>query len=904
MFSRIFFRSLLCFLLCFFSGGAVIAEPVVRLEMLNRHGLADDDGGIRVRVRAGGEGPGEFRLHRELRTSAWERVEQWKPVPLSAGAAFDEEMHLNLPEFGGFVLEVRLERTGDGAVAARSEQRMLRVLPMPPRTEEERIQSFVGINTHQWADWELFSRLGIHWARDYVWGWYGRGLHGTTTPQGEDFLKRLALARAAGVITLPCIQKVFVTEDGQRWMDDVDEVVETFTRIGNHFPHKGWFQAGNEEETFFPGHVHEPVNYAQFIRAASEGLRRAGHGQHLVLSGDQFMHSEAMKQVLALTEPDDFRASSIHIYTGTVAPEKARRDTNVGGDRRATDSLVLDRIRDYVRMFHARGHEVWITETGWDVHYGPAVGERLQAVWLPRFYLLARWTGVDKIFWFYDRDVDEGPVRFASSGLLDPKGMLRPSAATLAALSAQTVGTESGGSIDLGDPDIWCLVWDRAAGGGVATVWAVEGEHPAPEVLRLAQRAFDQFGNEIETGTPIRDTVAYYHFDTWPAQWESMRRVELTSHRIQHVPVEDTAALVVEDPSGQAHNVFLEADPADWGIFVLQRNREWIVTVRPRLTLAPGPYTVNLVADGGGWTRSWPVHFYVQPALQVEAGAYRSGQVLPVTFLRERGTPTGGTVEVDPSLGTFSPDVWSLGTGESVQVAFRPGESVEGPIPFELVLEGGIRQTAWLRPAQVSVPRVKTIPLEEGWEAWPEYTRWDQNAFRHDRLAPEAAMAWSPEGIYFAVRYAAETVYDLDPEWFWTAQNVEWFIRPSLEGPDGWASTDRHFWLQPVPDSDGWRGWVGQWRGRTHPGMDNLHDHPDVRSYVSHEDGKLLMSAFVPAEVLGAAPGAGETWRLGLAMQHGTPTLMNRRAAWPEAKEPTLLKGPSHWGTLYFEEGP
>ncbi len=904
MFSKIPFLFPLCLLFCFVWGGGSMAESVVRLDMLNRHGLADEAGGVRVRIRAGAETPGTYHLHRELRTSDGVRVKLWEPYALAAGTAFDEEMDLKLPAFGGFVLEVRLERTDEGALAARAEQGMLRVLPMPVRTAEEREQSFVGINTHQWADWELFARLGIHWARDYVWGWYGRGLHGTTTPQGEDFLKRLAVARAAGVVTLPCIQKVFVTEDRQRWMDDVDEVAETFTRIGNHFPHKGWFQAGNEEETFFPGHVHEPTNYAQFIRAASAGLRQAGHGQRLVLAGDQFMYPEAMKQVLALTEPDDFWASSIHIYTGTVAPETARRDTNVGGARRATDMLVLDRIRDYVRMFHARGHEVWITETGWDVHYGPAVGERLQAVWLPRFYLLSRWAGVDKIFWFYDRDVDEGPVRFASSGLLDPQGILRPSAATMAALSAQTVGTEHGGSIDLGDPDIWCLLWDRPTGGGVATVWAVVGGHPAPEMLRQAQRAYDQYGNAIEAGSPINDTVAYYHFDAWPKPWEAMRRVELTSHRIQHVPVEDTVALVIEDPAGQARSVHLEAAPEAWGVFIVERTNEWIVTVRPRLTLEPGQYTLPLVVAGDGWERSWPVHFYVQPALHMEASAYHPDQALPVTLSRKRGTPASGTVEVDPALGTVTPAAWALGTGESVQVQFTARSTAAGPIPFHLVLDGGIQQTAWLRPAQVSVPRVETIPLKDGWDAWPEQTRWNETWFRTDRLAPEAAVAWSPEGVYLAVRFAADTVYDLDPEWFWTAQNMEWFIRPAADGPDGWAPTDLHFWMQPVPTPDGWRGWVGQWRGRTHPGAGgNIHDHPEVRSHVTHENGMLTLSAFVPASVLGAVPRAGETWRMAMSMQNGTPTLMNLRAAWPETKEPTLLRGPAHWGYLHFEAG-
>lgn len=884
--------------------GAVPDGLQVEAALTTPHGMPDEDGNTQVtwRVVALGAGPIAATLTHRLRDEDGQTIQAFPSEAVNLERGWQHTMDIVVQRYGPVWYEATLTAQADATLLHEVAQRITRLPPVPRPTREEQVASFVGVNTHQWADWPLLARMGIHWARDYVWGWYGRGLHGTTTPQSEDFLKRLAVARASRVVTLPCIQKVFVTEDQQRWMDDHDEIVETFERIGNHFPHKEWFQSGNEEETYFPGHIHDPVNYAHFIRAASEGLRRAGHDQRLVLAGDQFMYPKAMAEVLALTSPDDFWASCIHIYTGTVPPERAMRDTNVGGETRAADLFVLDRIRDYVRMFHKRGHEVWITETGWDVTYGPAVGERLQAVWLPRMYLLSRWVGVDKIFWFFDIDGD-GQVRFSSSGLLDLQKHVRPSGATLAALSAHTAGTQRGGSVDLGDPDVWCLLWDRAEGGGVATIWLVEGEREAPDVLRRASRAYDQYGNEIEIGTKLDDTVSYYHFDAWPAEWESMRHVELVSHRIQHVPLEDTFVLIIEDPAGQVDAVRSDASPTEWDVVVVERNDARIVTVRPQWRVEPGEHELKLVATGEGWERTWSIQVNVQPLLQVDAGAYRPGEALAVPLSRASGIPVAGKVMVDPALGSVAPETWALGAGEQQTVQFTAAQTATGAIPLHLVSDSGLQQTAWLRPAHVSVPEVDTIALEEGWDAWPAGTHWDSTWFAIDGLKPEGAVAWSPEGLYVAVRYAAGTVYDLDPEWFWTAQNMEILIRPASTGAEGWTSMDRHFWVQPVREADDWRGWVGQWRSRTHPGAGNINDHPEVRSHVTHADGYLTFNVFIPASALGEAPRAGETWRMALFMQTGTPTLMTQRAAWPLEKGDQVLRDPGLWGAIHFLRG-
>lgn len=873
-----------------------MAESVVRLEMLNRHGLADDDGGVRVRVRAGAESSGEFRLHRELRTSTGERVEQWEPAQLAAGAAFDEEMNLTLPEFGGFVLEVRLMRIDAGAVAARSEQRMLRVLPMPPRTEEERIQSFVGINTHQWADWELFARLGIHWARDYVWGWYGRGEDGPVTRQGENLPLRLERAGAAGVLTLPCIQKTFVTEDATRWMDDTAEIERIFTRLGNHFPGQRWFQIGNEEEGKFPGHTHEPENYAQFIRHAAAGLRAAGHGQRIVLAGDVFMYPEAMRGVMARTEPEDFLASAIHIYTGTVAPELARRDANVGGDDRSADAYVLDRLRDYVRLLGARGHEVWITETGWDKTFGPAIGERRQAAWLPRMYLLSRWLGVEKVFWFFDRDYDE-QTRFASSGLIDLNGHLRPNAATMAAMSAILVGTESGGSVDLGN-GVWTLLWRKPdGGGGIACVWTVAEAHPAPAVLLSARERLDQFGNPRPPELPLTDEVSYFYFDAWPASWEAQRGVELLSHRRLQAA-----------PGGEMAVELSRTDGVTWTL--RHGENDWPLTAggapdtfRARVPedLRIGGHALELRATGEGWSRSWATELTVNPLLDLPEPSYRPAVALELPIRSFDGRAVTVRVETGGELARAEPGVFRLEGNEPSVLRLTPAAEARGEIVFDLVLDSGVRQSAALRPFEVGVP--KGLPaLDAAPEDWPAAARWPSARFARNRLEPELGLAWSEEGLWIAATFEADALFDLDPEWFWTAQILEIFLQPSGRGGSEWTQDVRQFWLQPVLREGEWRTLAGEWRRRVDPEASNVYGHPEIQTALRHGEGRVTLSALIPAAAIGRTPREGETWRAAFAVQNGLPAQMNLRAAWPVSKDTGLLEGPEKWGVLHLKD--
>ena len=217
------------------------------------------------------------------------------------------------------------------------------------------------------------------------------------------------------------------------------------------------------------------------LRAAAAGLKDSGGAGRVILNGTAGIFVEDTEELLASPAKDDFAVVNYHHYTGTIAPETAKLDINLGREAGSTVYSFTDHLRRINRVSHAAGKEAWLTEVGWDVTYGPAVGEELQTLYLPRAWVLARWCGTDKVFWFFDRD-GQGKQKFSSCGLFDLEGNARPSAAATAALSQFTARARMAGAVDLGD-DAWCILFQDAK-RWVAVAWCLEGNRPAGEERR------------------------------------------------------------------------------------------------------------------------------------------------------------------------------------------------------------------------------------------------------------------------------------------------------------------------------------------------------------------------------------------------------------------------------------
>ena len=934
-------------------GSASAAGPNFSANLATPKGMAADDGTAKIflRVFSWEAEAKDYQLRQRVTGWDGQEVKVWPPENFRFEGEWKRQVELRLPRFGSYRYTAEL---WDGkSLVAEASRRITWVPAMPERSRDERWNSFIGINSHQWADWKMFDRLGIYWARDYSWQWYGRGDKGVAVPQGENFQSRLAAAHAAGVNTLPCIQKAFVTPDKQKWMEGTEEISAIFRRISDDFPEQKVFQIGNEEEAKFPGHVHEAANYSNFIAHAAKGLDAAGHGAKVILSGDVFMHDDLMVALLAGPARDAFLASCIHIYTGTIPPEIATRDTNAGSEDRGSGDMILDRLREYTARLKAAGKETWMTETGWDVTYGPAVGERLQAVYLPRMFLLTRWAGVDKTFWFFDLD-GKGTNRFDSSGLVDLEGNLRPSGAALAAFSRLALGAGRAGSLYLGSEDIWAPVWKMPGGRWLVTAWAVKDTHPVPPALAGAREAYDMFANKISPSDGrITDEVRYWIFDALPPAFEAQRLVELDSRRMVSVPVGGSFTVSLQaapaelgksqgagssqgarasrpcealpsdtnsslqtggtpippvgcnlsdrTPAGSCKTEFSRVPPVFSPGAWKQEAGKSASVVAVANDAAPGRYEIELRASGDGWEKRWTIRVEVLPAILATAAPFAGGGSEWVELRRSDGSPFEGSVSIPENFGSVEPSAIAAAAGEAAKVRFNAAPGATGPAPLAITLKDGIRQTAFLRPLALALPRAGKISVDGDLSDWPALLPTATFATNRLDFQAAAALAWSPEGIHIAAKMPVEKVFSSDPAWFWSYQNLEIFLKTSAEAGDTWTADCHQFFLVPVEKNGTWRLVAGEWKKRSDAKAENIFDDSRIQTAMRQENGFLIMEAFIPSAALGATPARGAAWRAALAMQTGSPGQMDIKACWPRPKSDGILDRPSTWGIFQLE---
>lgn len=877
----------------------LIAEgggPLFAVDTAAPNGLVGDDGRAAVTLRLTSWQPEEKAYEIRYSLTAWNgQKTPGKPVAARVKGAWQQNLDVPCPAFGPVRLDAELWEAGAARPLATASRTLVRLMPVPKLTPEQRLKSPMGVNGHYQSPWGSLGRMGIHWGRDYSWGWLKGGEKAPMAPNGVDFRLTLKAAEEGGVILLPITMRSFWDDAKKAFLEDEAAIAAAFARLGKAFPSLPYWELDNEADLASPNQRLRLANYMPLIRAAAKGLREAGKAR-VALNGTAGIHYEDTLELLKSPIRDDFAVVNYHYYTGTVPPELATEDVNTGAEGRRESMSFLDQLRRINRAAHAAGKEAWLTEIGWDVTYGPAVGERLQAVYLPRVYLLARWCGTDKVFWFFDRDVKGGTNKFSSSGLIDASDQARPSAAAMAALSAFTADAQPDGSVDLGD-DRWCLLFKRPSDGWVAAIWSVMAAHPMPKEAETAEAAYDLFGNKI-TPKEITPEVTYLELKKLPFVWDAQRHAEWASSTSLRVFPGGKALAQVMTGGGT-----LSWEGVPKGVALLGDSegpgRPTAIAITCDPAVPAGSYVIRAVISAQGWRRSWPVTLRIEPPVLAKAQPYEAGQPAAIELRLAADTQQEATIEAPQGTGTVQPATLTLEPGKPQKIEFTAAAAAKGPVPLTLTLANGARQRLPLRPHALDAPFLQQMNYE-GLFPWPAAARLSSEHFASTSLdfAPEAWLGWVPQGLTVQASFSVKDLTPGDPKWFWDNTCLELFVDTSPGPHQGWGKASHQFWFTPALKDGKWWLYAGEWK-RSDAIAATIYDDKRCKTAIAFANGRLTVKAFIPSEALGAAPAEGAAWRAAIALQRMDLT-GKANAAWPVLKEDGLLTGAQNLGIIRF----
>lgn len=881
-------------------------EVLIRADAPDALIVGDAPRTVTVSIIAAEGETGTAELQQVFINRYGERTEG-ETIEIDLGKPFRKQVEVPVEFYGPATYQATLIK--DGRVLGEDEQMLIRPIPVPILTMEQRAHSPIGINTHHNAHWETLARMGIHWARDYSWGWIG---HATKLPRAEnnmDFSTTFQTADEQGITILPIMQNSFRTPDKKFFIDDTDLITAAYKRLSNQWPQIPYWELDNEADLVHRNRESEGfhkwfASYLKYIPAAHQGLAQAGHGAKVVLNGEAGIHIKEARKLIEQAG-DSFSVINYHFYTGTVAPENAVNDTNTGQEGKVNTLTILDRVRQINKLAHDAGKESWLTEVAWAARRGPAVGDRLQSAYLHRIYLLGAWAGTDKTFWFWDRDLPGGG-RFSSTGLIEqaeekkngePKGAL-PAGAAMAAVSKFIAQAEYAGSVDIGT-DRWCLVFKRPEGGYTIAAWAVGKEFPLPNELEAASESFGMYGNPLRE-KQVSDEPAYFHLAKLPEGWEQQLKVEWTSPRIVNIRVGGSAEVTLDMPAKAS--VRWEELPQEVQTTDLENGRG-IFTAGPKLQ--PGQYPFSATVEGDGWSKTFPLSLKVRPTLDVETDSFAPGKPTQVKLTNQIGDEI--TVAFASTHGQAEPNSLRLGAGESGSVNFTAAEGTTAPAEVALSLNNGGSQTLYLRPRFLDVPKQADIKIDGDLADWPKQGLLTPNHLKiegpAEEFQPQMKLAWSDKGLYVAAELPVGPDFEgaSDPKSFWEWTGVEINVNAADVRKDRNQDGHRHLlYFTPVQDDDGnWSIYAGEWAKKMSDGSKkNLNDDKRPTTAARYDGETMSIEVFIPTEILGTAPSAGDTWPLSINSKQGKALSPRTVATWAAGK----AGGSNGWGRIRFKE--
>jgi len=848
---------------------------------------------------------------------------------LSILGAHAETIELAPPEYGVYTTSIMLERP-DGP-DFRAESRFA-CIPRPhEHTPAEKLASPYGLNVHggnPGVAYGAIGRIGFTWIRDYAYSreWLIRARGDDGRYAGWPWYPKLdERVRRSGLLLLPCMGQSIAPYVGagklqpdKQWKRDLVHVLWAFPQypaweLDNEYD----YHHGNEEI------ARNWSSYDAYHKTFGELVNLMDQGVLAVEQGTAGVHPDRVRRSVGNGSFDRIDVVNGHFYCGTRPPELSTRNANVGGEASGA-TLLADNLRELVEASDGDGkdRQTWITEFGWDTLAGHVVGEHEQAAYLQRGYLLQLQAGIDKAFWYWNRDTKDEPDNFFDGcGIFDPRDEPKPAVAAMAAMAHLLKLPRPVGTFDLGPHGLGHVFRDR--GRLVACAFKLQEDSPDVEAEFARGELFDMFANPL-----------------------AARRQTLGVAPVWIVGLPPSDPIVLETAYDLKSRCLARAAAGDSCTIELRARNRRESALRARFAVeAPGTWSVETsggeLAAPPGTTQVVPLGVTIDPrekagtrevAVTVTEGPVEKRLVtrfliVPAAEVSTRpllGPPGRARLQVDvknhslePRSFTLRPelpqswkveppevqleDVEGKGTREaSFQVEWnanwRPGESARLAV-FDA---GGERVgSAGIVPGALKVPRVEAIRCDGDLGDWPAGARvpdW-ATALLGDDPGAAIYLGHSPAGLHLACRVGRSKAAASDPRSFWHHDCLEVFIDSADDKTPrpAYRPTDHQFWLCPVANEH--RAYLGRWK-RNEEIPETLYDVPGIESSAKRIGGGYVMEALLPAAMIrGFRSQSGR--RLGLNLNLTVPGPNGpSEVYWPTGKPGNAPTSPHLWGTV------
>ena len=561
-----------------------------------------------------------------------------------------------------------------------------------------------------------------------------------------------------------------------------------------------------------------------------------------------------------------------HFYCGTAIPELSKRNTNrsEGG---LPPSLIRDTLKEYVKVADIDGkdRQTWITEFGWDTLAVYIVNEYEQAAYLQRGYIMGIDAGIDKMFWYWNRDTKSVPNTFFDGcGIFDPNDDPKPAAAAFAAMAKMLPEPKPLGRFDVGEGTLGYLF--ESKGKLVAAVFKLYEHVQAKPVKIDSGEVFDFLGNSIATKTIDLQIAPTWIIDIDPN--ETILRgcsVDMNSKSFLRTAAGDTftSSIKLDLSKVMSKNTVVIAEVPDGWEVVSENIKAKAETtifdfqIKSSLDTERGFYDILLKVYDGKYVQYFPIEVEVVQAANLK--------VFPL-----EGSMDNSMLKVELTNNSFNdkafvvkpvlPAGWKI-EPKIINVDLKGKETVVKEFKLKWMFNYSDKSEAMLQivgsdgsiiakegviPNKMMIPKVKSIKFDGCLDDWPKTAKlpsWAVGCQGEDANA-SIYMAYGNDGIYFAFEVEGGLEMDVLPRSFWNSDVLEVVLDTKADSTprSQYAKTDHQFWICPLVDSK--KVYLGRWK-RNSEITETQFDIANVPGVsMLRNKGSYIVEVMIPAEAI------------------------------------------------------